>query len=281
MYHEDMDPDHLSYSSLNTYMSCPRAYYLSRIKQAEAVPAWYFCVGSAVHRAIELHLRPYTFPVTVEDLFMDEVTKSMVIEPDTSKWLHGGSDENPVIEELALKLAEDCFENALTFLEDFEVWEVEYDASGHLPGCGMLIKAYIDLLGEHKKHGPCIVDWKTGKVKPKADDVQLDTYNCLLSMTPDAPFMEHGGMIGQFKGLYVMLNPGAAKARPKTFKHTPESLGRKYGEVEQQIKKKIAKPEPQFNCRFCTMKLNCKTESGPTVRARYYDTPVRDGWVPF
>lgn len=240
------------------------------------MPAWYFVVGTAVHEYIQSleftdgKVRDVSSPAQeVEDLFMAEVLKQREIEPDTGKWLHGGTKEDPVIEERALKLAQICAENAITWLQDFTVWNVEYDATGHLPGCSMKIKAFLDAVGEHKKHGPLIIDWKTGKNKPKDND-QLETYHCLYYDR------DH-----EYKGLYVMLNPGAAKARPIKFKETRESLGKKYGEVEQMILKKIAKPEPQFNCKFCNMKPNCVTQSGPTPRARYYDTPTKDGWFPF
>lgn len=276
-----MTIDHLSYSSLSTYTSCPRSYYLSRVKQAESMPAWYFVVGSSVHTFIQQYLSPAPaegIEVDVEQFFMAEVEKQMEIEPDTSKWLHGGSKDAPVVEERALKLAQDCAERAILFLEDVDVWHVEYDATGYLPGCTLPIKAYIDLIGEHKKHGPVIADWKTGKTKPK-DNLQLETYNSLLYY-PSPEWMTR--MIGQtFTGLWVMLNPDAPQARPVKFKHTPESLGKLYGGVEEQLKKKIARPEPQFNCQFCTMKPNCITQSGSNDRTRYYDTPIKDGWLPF
>lgn len=272
--------DHLSYSSLSSYKSCPRSYYLSRVKKAWPVPAWYFIVGSTVHDMIYAGIEPaslgYPSPALLEEHFMDLVRESMEYEPDTSKWLAGGSTDNPVVEERALKLALDCYENAVSFLDDMDVWHVEYDASGFLPGCTMEIKAFIDVIGEHKKHGPLVVDWKTGKTKP--DNLQLETYNSLIvGKLDDDP---RGGS-SDYKGLYVMLNPDAAKARPVKFKETPESLGKKYGEIEAQINKKIARPDPGFMCKFCDQKLNCITNSGKTQRAVYYDTPTKDGWIPF
>lgn len=292
-----MTIDHLSYSSLNSYKSCPRSYYLSRVKQAWSTPAWYFIVGSTVHDMIQLKLNGgscgidchemHTYgegcglgsdpsPALIEDHFMGLVAKAMEREPDTTKWLAGGSKDNPVVEEKALKLALKCYEGAETFLDDMDVWHVEYDVSGHLPGCSMLIKAYVDLIGEHSKHGPLVVDWKTGKTKP--DNLQLETYNLLtVGKQDDTP----GEASCDYKGLYVMLNPDAAKARPVKFKETRESLGKKYGEIEAQINKKIARPDPGFMCRFCDQQLNCTTNSGKTKRAVYYDTPVKDGWIPF
>jgi len=240
------------------------------------MPAWYFIVGSTVHDMIQSKLSPELpnpSPALLEEHFMELVSESIQKEPDTSKWLAGGPKEDPVIEERAMKLALDCYENAVSFLDDMDVWHVEYDATGYLPGCNLEIKAFIDLIGEHKKHGPIIGDWKTGKTKPK-DNLQLETYNCLTHVKQFGPDWDP-------KGLYIMLNPDAAKARPVTFKYTPESLGKIYGEVEQAISKKVARPEPGFMCKFCDMAPNCSTQSGKNERTRYYDTPVRDGWIPF
>ncbi len=266
---------HLSYSSLNTYTSCPRSYYLSRHKQAWGLPAWYFIAGSAVHDYIKDELSSPLPPRPIEEYFEEHLAKADDLEEDRSLWLHGGSDDDPVVGEKALALASACVDRFFDFMKDVkDVWRVEHDVSGHLPGCSMEIKAYVDLIGEHRKHGPVIIDWKTGKTKPK-DNIQLETYHQLTLM--DYEFRS----VGSFKGMYAMLNPDAAKARPVTFKHTPESLGKLYGGIEQQIMSKVWKPEPQYNCRFCTMKPNCKTMSGYNDRTRYYDTPERDKGYPF
>jgi hypothetical protein len=270
---------HLSYSSLSTYLSCPRSYYLSRIKNAESTPAWYFAIGTAVHRYIECLLKRGEFDTSspVQDFFYDEVSRLMAIEPDTSLWLHGGSKEEPVIEERALTLALTCAQNAEAFLEEIEVWEVEPDITGYLPGCTLPIKAFPDLLGEHKKHGPVIVDWKTGKSKPK-DNLQLETYNCLLAEREPGwrDRSSHG-----FTGLWVMLNPDAPKARPVELVKTPVEMGAMYAEVERKINLGAYPANIQYNCRFCDQILNCKTKSGATDRTKYYDTPEKDGVIPF
>lgn len=267
---------HLSYSQLSTYNACPRSHYLSRLKQAEGLPAWYFAVGTSVHRWIEGHLMGWYGhgEVSIDDIFNREVLDLREIEPDTTLWLHGGSKDEPVVEERALKLAQDCVSKAQDFLEDFEVWYVEPEITGHLPGCTLPIKAFPDALGEHKKHGPAIVDWKTGKTKPK-DTLQLETYNALLSLRP-APSPRP-----QYKGLWVMLNPDAPQARPVALKKTVEEMGAIYGELERKIRKGVYPAMAQFNCKFCTMLPNCELMSGSTERTRYYDTPEKDGVLPF
>lgn len=275
-----MTIDHLSFSSLSTYLQCPRRYYLGRVKKAEALPAWYFAIGTAVHQAIEWHLSGATVGhAEVEALFMKEVERLMLIEPDTSLWLHGGSDDEPLIEERALKRAQDCFETALTILEDVDVWEVEPDITGYLPGCSLPIVAYPDLLGEHKKHGPLIIDWKTGASKPK-NNLQLDVYKALLQVREpgDSRLLSP---VPDFKGAWAMLKPGLYKTGPLrivSLKETTASMGKMFHEVEEKISQKLWPAMSSFSCRFCEHQLSCKLQSGSTQRTRYFDKAEEEGY---
>lgn len=268
-------PDHLSYSAaISTFKSCPRAFYLSRIKRAESAQAWYFVVGSAVHSFIEMYLRGNA--TQWDDIFFNqEVIEARQIEPDTTKWLYATVNDIPVIEERALKLAQDCAEYALEWLEDFTPWHIEPDISGFLPGCKMQIKAFPDLIGEHSKHGPLIVDWKTGKTRGQR--MQLETYSALL-FDPQSKVLVRAWPL---RGMFVYLNPEAQKSRPVKLVMTPKEVGAMYGEYERKIKAGAFPAMPQFMCDFCTMKPNCKTKSGVNARTSYYDTPEKDGVIPF
>jgi hypothetical protein len=268
----------MSYSALSRYEECPRSYYLGRVKDAEEKQTWFFPIGSAVHNMVEYHLDPKN-PATpvAEDFFYPLVREQMKIDPIDVNWLAGGSADAPVIRKRALDLVKRCFENALVFLEDIDVWEVEYDATGALPGCEVPIKAFI---GEHKKYGPVIVDWKTGKQKPK-NNLQLETYSALLSQPSisgnDHPFTEHGSL--QFTGLWAMVNPDAAKARPVDLSNVDASaLGARYQAAYDSIKGKKWKANAGFHCRFCTQSPNCLVEAGPTERAKKYDRSEEDGY---
>ena len=46
-------PEHVSYSSLTTWLSCGWQYYLTRLKKVPEESAWWVFGGSAVHRATE------------------------------------------------------------------------------------------------------------------------------------------------------------------------------------------------------------------------------------
>lgn len=265
--------EHISYSQFTSYTQCPRNWYLGRVRKAEPKMTWYLPIGTAVHTAVEKLLKNEFYDL--DQIFYDLIDQQMSIEPDLSKWLAGGAAADPIVEDKALLQVQDCFANAVEFLQDVEVHEIEYDASGTLPGLDIPIKAYIDILGEHKKHGPVIIDWKTGKQKPK-DNFQLETYKALIMQTIDTE------PPGQFNtGLWAMLHPDAAKARPVDLSHvSPKDVGAKYQAVYEKMERKLYQTNHGFNCRFCFNQDNCILQAGPTDRAVYYDKASEDG-LPF
>lgn len=265
---------HLSYSQYNTYTQCPRSWYLSKVVQAEGKQTWYLPIGSAVHDMIEARLSRTDVTPIAEDYFYPLIRKQMEIEPDTRLWLAGGSREAPVVEKLALQQVKDCFEKAVEYLEDIDVWEVEYDASGSLPGLTPPLKAFVDIVGEHKKKGPVIVDWKTGSTKP--GNFQLETYAALLKTS------EYGRRVkvDAWKGRYLMLKPGTVETRYVDLsKVDPAAVGAKYEKVYQQMLKRVYAAKTGFGCGFCFHQENCIDNAGPTPRAVHYDKAEEDGFI--
>src|SRR5678809_32196 len=246
--------DYISYSQYKSY-SCPRSWYLSKMREAEAKQTWYIPVGSAVHNMIEDHLTEgrSAYTEAAESYFYPLIQKQMEIEPDLSKWLAGGPKDAPVTEGKALQLVRECFEKALEELDQVDVWEVEYEATGRLPSLEVPVVAYVDIIGEHKKQGPVILDWKTGSTKP--DNFQLETYAALLGWNGKgvSPYEQH-----DFKGRYVMLAPGKPNTRYVDLsKVDPDTVGKKYQKVYDRMKAKHYEATAGFDCKFCFNQDNC------------------------
>jgi hypothetical protein len=215
----------------------------------------------------------------METFFYPLVEKQMEVEPDLSKWLAGGPADSPVTHEKALQRAVECYEKAVEYLDEVDVWEVEYDASGRLPGLSVPVKAYVDIIGEHKKKGPVIVDWKTGSTKP--DNFQLETYAALLIESRKFMWDLTDKRQLPFSGRYVMLAPGSANTRYVDLsKVDPAVVGAKYQKVREQMEAKVYKTQAGFNCRFCFQSENCLVNKGITKRSVYYDRSEEDG-LPF
>lgn len=47
-------PDHVSYSSLTTYLDCGWLYILTRAAKVQEKPAWWFIGGNTVHECTEV-----------------------------------------------------------------------------------------------------------------------------------------------------------------------------------------------------------------------------------
>lgn len=265
---------HISYSQYAAYTRCPRSWYLARLKGGEEKQSWYLPIGTVTHEGIEARLAGRDF--NTQTRFYELVEKQMRIEPDLSKWLAGGPESAPITHDKALQRAVECIERADDFIADLDVWEVEFDATGRLPWLEVPLKAYIDILAEHKKKGPVIIDWKTGSTKP--DNFQLETYYALLDNNIYAGHAEYN--VTDWKGRYVMLAPGGANTRYVEFKMTPGEVGKKYQAVYDQMKAKVYKANAGFDCRFCFQAENCLANKGMTKRAMYYDRSADDG-LPF
>lgn len=271
--------DHISFSQYNTYSKCPRSWYLGKLRQAEEKQTWYIPIGTAVHDMIEDHLKMkkvYGDGIVggdAADYFYPLIEKQMQIEPDLTKWLAGGPETAPITHEKALQRAVECFERAAEELEAIDVWEVEYDASGRLPGLSVPIKAFIDIVGEHKTKGPVIWDWKTGSTKP--DNFQLETYAALL---------QHNGSpraySTEFHGRYMMISPTYTSTTRYVdlSKVDPEEVGKKYQAVYDRIEGKHYEAKAGFSCKFCFQQENCLVNKGITPRTTYYDRSEEDGY---
>lgn len=234
-------------------------------------------MGTAVHTIVEHKIKTGE-ELEFESVFFPLVREQRKLEPDTTQWLAGGPVDAPFMGQKVVDMGKACVENAFKFLEKFTVFQVEYDATGFLPGCEVKVKAFPDLIGEHDDHGLMVVDSKTSAAKPK-NDVQLQTYCALLKVNEYPEILQKN-----FNGFWLMLRPDA---KPKTDKARfvdmsdldIEALGRRYQEAYDKMKAKWYQATATF-CDFCTQRPNCLVQSGPTDRAIYYDKSETDG-IPF
>jgi len=266
--------DYISYSQYNTY-KCPRSWYLSKIAQGEEKQTWYLPIGTAVHQMIEKWIeqgKTGDWP-EAEAYIYPLIAAQRAIEPDVDKWLHSGPKDAPFVREKAVQQVSDCFEEAVMQLDQIDVWAVEYDASGNLPGLEAPVRAYIDLIGEHKKKGPVIVDWKTGSTKP--GNFQLETYAALLQWN-NTPWQDSET---GFQGRYIMLAPGTVDTRYVDLSAVaPAEIGAKYQKVYERMRDKHYEAQAGFDCQFCLQQDNCLVNAGLTKRALYYDRSGEDGY---
>lgn len=271
-------PEHVSFSAVTRYEACPRSWYLAYARKAEPRQTWFFPMGTAVHTSIESYIKTGDVP-DFRSVFYPLIEKQLLIDPNHREWLSAGSGDHLVQGQVAVETGERCVESAVRFLEDMDVWHVEYDGSGYLPGCELPVKLFVDVIGEHKKHGPLEVDWKSGKSGPK-DIFQLEVYKAGL-MAKGYPRAD------EIRGWWGMLHPEAkpktAKGRLHDLSHVdPAVIGARFQRAYEGMKATIYKANKSFSCMFCVMQDNCKANGSPliTERMKYYDHSSTDG-IPF
>jgi putative RecB family exonuclease len=269
-----MIPKHLSYSTLNQWERCPKAFQLQKIVGAPQKPAVYFAGGTAVHKATEaLDGGVGTEPAQLfEHYFYQEVASLMEANDglywDTSMWLMGGSKDNPETCDDWMTIGPKCVENWVAFRGDREML-IELDLTGMLPGCPVPIKAFADRVWQAKE-GVMIPDIKSGKSKPK-DYFQLETYAALYFVQSDGGEAKEVG--------YFMAREGKFKS------HKPQLLGSQVGERYGQAYKEMQEAEKtgeyparrEFTCQWCPMQDSCLTYSGQTAHAKKWDPDFREG----
>jgi putative RecB family exonuclease len=275
-----MLPTHLSYSTYNTWTRCPKSFQLGKIVEAPAKPAVYFAGGSAVHSATEDHDREDRVMKPWEQYFYPEVSAGMEDHAgtywDTGTWLAGGPKDKPESPQDWMTIGPLCIENWIKFLDDFTVEKIELDVTTELPGCPVPIKGYVDRVGVHKKHGPMIIDIKTGKNKPK-DSTQLLIYKTLmLEKFGEAPT----------KGAYFMAREGRIIGKPVEMPMDDRvGIGKMFGDVYRQMqefeKLDLYPAVKEFNCLWCTQQDNCLAYAGDTKQAKKYDPYYAQGKVPY
>lgn len=265
-----MIPSHLSYSSLTTWDRCPKSYELSRIRNAQPVPAWYFLAGTAVHKALD----EYDILERVDSNFLTylnpEVRKALKLDVDHKGWLSGGSEGDPDQGDAWLEIGPECIENWIRFRDKFTTKYIEVDVTTTFPG-GVEVKGFIDRIGDHVDEGHVIIDIKSGKNPPKDKGKQLKLY-AVMYMLCGGEIITRGGyfMARTGKVVWYDLDP-VNDLREFNYEFTEAKRQIAWADSIGEFEAKV-----EFTCKFCDQRPNCFAKSGDTARTRYYD-PANPG----
>lgn len=271
---------HLSYSSYSTALECLKKFQLSRIQRAPSIPAWWFVGGSAVHAATEHYdrmavnaqERAFRLGSVWEVLFGKEIEEVKKAEPDEKKW-RSGKERYKEWNEIGPQLVQAYIDWRRRV--PYQIWTtpdgepaIELDVSGHLPGCDMEIKAYIDrVFVDPVLNSMPVVDIKSGKTKPDSA-LQFGVYRALL----EAKY----GIQPEIGAAWMAREGGLGKPWSLA-KYTPEYTGRQLGKLEQIVKAGAFTPHVGGHCWGCDVKDACYAYDGPLAGS--YD-PDHPGYAP-
>jgi putative RecB family exonuclease len=182
-------PDHLSYSQLSTYLTCPLRYKLQYVDQIPpAFKSAALAFGSAIHEAVGAFYQ--------EHLLGDSLRPDQMLDVYREAWRNGddaeihffnGDSESKLIEKAGhmLKVFHEAFDPSIAVIGVEEFFEFSI---GYLPPfCG-----YIDLIEQNEEGQITVADLKTAARKPTNGSVhqnlQLTAYSVgveALGFTPD------------------------------------------------------------------------------------------------
>lgn len=275
---------HLSYSTLDSWFSCPKQVQLRKIQQAPAIPAWWFAGGSAVHSATEEYdLWTLKDPVTrprfsIRDEFMTafdrEVEEITAKEPDRSKWRHAGPKDKPETYDSWSKLGPLLVGNYITWRRstEYRIWNessanavgIEIDLSFTPPGCDREIKAYADRIFVHPSLNQVhIIDLKTGTRGPN-NPLQFGTYRAGLEARFD---------VIATTGMAFMNREGKPGKAFDLSKYTPEYVGKLYGALSRAVDANAFPAHIGSSCRMCDVSASCYAADGELAELNDPDHP--------
>lgn len=257
------DERSFSFSRLNSYLRCGKAYELSRITRYPEAPAWYLIGGSAVHKATEMIDRGDGRSISAvwEHCFHAEIEEAEQTWPDWSEWRDAGR-KTPQAYDFWLErgmqyTSEWCYWRSEN--PEVEMSGVEVDLTVTLPS-GLTVKAFADRVGRWAPNDHRVIDIKTGSTRPESP-LQLEIYSTLL--------MEVWGLPTEV-GCYFMAKDGTMvekRLQPLSIE-TLDTLGQT---LFRGIDNEVYLPHRTAACYSCGVKRACYLTSGDTLDTRAFD----------
>lgn len=173
-----MKVDHISFTQVQMYLRCPRAYYYRYIKGLKIPPRGSLILGKAVHFGIEVALKEKKEtaidpPISLVDDAFHEAWEANIEENETIIW-----DEKPEkIKDDGYKLARKWHK---TRLPKTEPLEIEVPVEVEFKNTDLKLKAVVDLIDRNDR----IVDYKVRKRRVNGEaknSLQLSIYLLALS----------------------------------------------------------------------------------------------------
>lgn len=249
---------HLSYSQVDTLLSCGEKYRLTRVVGVSEDPAWWFMGGSAVHTATERFDLGDDRPA--DTLFAEAMSEQLFEIPEgapirasgrASKDWPGGEDDAWWAHH-GPKFVQNWIDwraqnpNLILAPLPAGVPAVEVQVGANTPD-GVALKGFIDRVFADQDTGDLlIVDLKTGKNNP-GSSLQMDFYRYALTSTLN---------ITAHYGAFWMARKGTFDA--------VHSLWRTDAQIEDMLHKsriiidnELFVPHLSFMCSSCGVKEHC------------------------
>lgn len=280
------DIKHLSHGSRETLERCAKSWFLKYLTDAPRSQSLWLAGGSAVHEVTEHYdltqvAEPgsaFDAPTIFNELFEQQLAELRDKEPDERKWRSSAGEDIVGWRTIGLRFVQDYID--WRERSPWEIWTtpdgdpaIELDISGHLPGCEVEIKAFLDrIFWDPLFKKPVIVDLKTSK-KPPKDATQFGIYRALVEVKygiqcdMGAPFMNRKGALGKPFDLT---------------EYTPAMVGKVFADAWAQVQSGVfpATGVQENNCFLCDVKAACHAVNGPLASLYDPDSPGHASNIP-
>ena len=243
---------HLSYSSLESYLTCGERWRLEKVIGVAQGQAWYLFGGSAVHEATEMIDKGEETDAavafdkawakqiaTIEDI--DKVraggraTKEYPNKEDASWWTAKGPGlVQAWVDWMSARKA-----------EGWELLEVEH--AFDLEIGGVPLRGYIDRILADPQGQVHVVDLKTGTHAPSSA-LQLGIYSIGY---------EHNTGVKPTLGSFFMNRKGEATHTESLVRFTPELVGSWFSMARTAIEAEVFIPHASGLCKSCGVQEHC------------------------
>lgn len=263
----------VSYSQLDSYLTCGQRYYLERVAKIGSRPNWAQAGGSSVHKMTEDHDR-YQFGIgdaptkTFSEYLSEEVAE--LVE-------RTGYPEDQILatgrksKEWPLKETRDWWEkHGPIFVKNWQDWRImsgyeiatfpDIETGELLPAIeigftiilgGAPVRGFIDRVMVKPSGELVVVDLKSGREPPSG--AQLGLYGLAIEEIHGAP-VDYGGFWMARTGMMGELWPLAAYSRAR--------LDYEYGALAALKSQKIYLAHAGMLCGSCGVRDYCPSQGG-------------------
>ena len=252
--------DSLSYSSLDTLLTCGAKYELTKVLGVPQSDAWYLFGGSAVHEATELLDKGEQEDPAKAWAIAWEKQMERVVDASKVRAAGRATKANPNKEDKTWWEA-----NGLKQVEGWVEWVaarkaagwtlLEVEASFEVTFSDTSVRGFIDRVFVTDTGETLILDLKTGSRQPQST-VQLGVYRQGYLKTTGTD---------SFLGTYFMTRSGKADYEPTIHSlthYTEDMLGRWYDRAKAIVEAGLFVPHVGPLCPSCSVAPYCEAVGG-------------------
>jgi putative RecB family exonuclease len=245
--------DHLSYSQINTYLTCSLRYkfqYIEKIPPAFTAASLAF--GSAIHEAVAAF-----YQTRLEG---DELRPDQMLDVYMNSWrgteqvkFFNGDNEDSLVEKATqlIQTFHDAVDPGVQILGVEEFFELPL---GGLPP----LQGYIDLIEQSVDGTATIVDLKTAAKKPAAASVQTNLQLTAYSLGGEALGFDADSLSLRLDVLVKSKTPEMIRLETRRTEEERHRFIRLVYGVWNGIEREVFFPRQDWHCSQCAWSTECK-----------------------